>query len=74
MAPIIPAIRIEVLDSSQGPSDIRTHEITLPAVPRVGETLHFYDDEKGGGEWSITVKAVLWLPQSGEAQVQIRGW
>jgi hypothetical protein len=68
------AIRIEVIDTSQGPADARTSEIELPAVPRIGETIHFYDDDKGGGEWSITVKAVLWLPQSGEAQVQIRGW
>lgn len=69
-------IRIEVLDSSQGPSDTRTTEIELPAVPRIGETIHFYDGAPGDdkGEWSITVKAVLWIPQSGEAKVQIRGW
>lgn len=69
-------IRIEVLDTSKGPMGAggAERDIELPAVPREGETIHFYDADGDGRDHSITVKAVLWLPQSGEAQVQIRGW
>lgn len=64
------AIRIQVIDTSQGPADSREHRLELPDVPRVGEQIVFYTDN--GGEHIVTVHSVFWLVNSAEEDVQLR--
>lgn len=63
-------IRVKFEDSSESVRQGRKSEIvTMPSVPRIGESVHWDIDHTG-----FTVKSVLWIINGDDYDVIVRGW